>query len=86
MNSLTLLHLLELVIIGMSLSITLYAFPDRCRTVLWQYGGTQGWNSNPLDRIYFYANHREPPRIPPIWNQEYVHRLSSEIARMKQWP
>ncbi|KAH7024935.1 uncharacterized protein B0I36DRAFT_249788 [Microdochium trichocladiopsis] len=39
------------------------------RTKLWQTGGDNGWNSDPSLRIYFYANHEEPPEIPLIWSQ-----------------
>ncbi|KAH7131433.1 hypothetical protein B0J13DRAFT_104470 [Dactylonectria estremocensis] len=45
------------------------AYPDRFRSKLWSNGGVEGWNSNPNLRIYFYANHVEPPEIPLIWSQ-----------------
>ena len=45
------------------------AYPDRFRSRLWENGGVEGWNSNPNKRIYFYANHKEPPEIPLIWSQ-----------------
>ncbi|KAK0385534.1 hypothetical protein NLU13_6714 [Sarocladium strictum] len=48
------------------------AYPDRYRTKLWENGGVKGWNSNPNLRIYFFANHKEPPEIPLIW----THRLT----------
>ncbi|KXJ85745.1 hypothetical protein Micbo1qcDRAFT_127414 [Microdochium bolleyi] len=41
----------------------------RSRAQLWQAGGERGWNSDPSMRIYFYANHEEPPAIPLIWSQ-----------------
>jgi len=41
----------------------------RYRDLLWEAGGTQGWNSDPSLRTYFYANHQEPPEIPTIWSQ-----------------
>lgn len=40
------------------------------RQKLWQAGGDNGWNSDPSMRIYFYANHQEPPKIPLIWSQQ----------------
>ncbi|KAK1999558.1 hypothetical protein LX36DRAFT_573984 [Colletotrichum falcatum] len=39
------------------------------REKLWEYGGVEGWNSNPNYRVYFYANYEEPPEIPLIWSQ-----------------
>ncbi|CAM1507438.1 Fc.00g070790.m01.CDS01 [Cosmosporella sp. VM-42] len=45
------------------------AYPDRFRSQLWENGGEEGLNSNPNKRIYFYANHKEPPEIPLIWSQ-----------------
>ncbi|GKT40316.1 uncharacterized protein ColSpa_00497 [Colletotrichum spaethianum] len=45
------------------------AYPDRFRSRLWRNGGEEGWCSNPRLRIYFYANHEEPPEIPLIWSQ-----------------
>jgi hypothetical protein len=47
------------------------AYPDRYRSLLWLTGGVQGWNSSPEERIYFYANHKEPPEIPWIWIQRF---------------
>lgn len=49
-----------------------FAYPDRFRTQLWQNGGDEGWNSDPKQRIYFYANYKTPPEIPLIWSQRYV--------------
>ncbi|KAH6669680.1 hypothetical protein F5X68DRAFT_50626 [Plectosphaerella plurivora] len=45
------------------------AYPDRFRTALWEAGGAAGWNSDPRQRIYFYANYKEPPVVPLIWSQ-----------------
>ncbi|KAF7550826.1 hypothetical protein G7046_g7891 [Stylonectria norvegica] len=45
------------------------AYTDGSRSRLWENGGEEGWNSNPNKRIYFYANHKEPPEIPLIWSQ-----------------
>ncbi|KAK7414800.1 hypothetical protein QQX98_006402 [Neonectria punicea] len=67
---------LSLALLGLELAITAtavvlfgLAYPDRFRSRLWGNGGVEGWNSNPNERIYFYANHREPPEIPLIWSQ-----------------
>ncbi|KAH7113803.1 hypothetical protein B0J11DRAFT_619242, partial [Dendryphion nanum] len=45
------------------------AYPDRFRTLLWRAGGAKGWNSDPHMRVYYYANYREPPPIPTIWDE-----------------
>ncbi|KAF7534062.1 hypothetical protein G7Z17_g13425 [Cylindrodendrum hubeiense] len=67
---------LYLVLLGLELAIATVAvvlfglaYPDRFRSKLWGNGGVEGWNSNPNLRIYFYANHIEPPEIPLIWSQ-----------------
>ncbi|PNH38095.1 hypothetical protein VD0004_g8712 [Verticillium dahliae] len=36
---------------------------------LWEFGGVEGWNSNPNEGVYFYANYKGPPVIPLIWTQ-----------------
>jgi len=64
-----LLFLFELLGITASLGFFGYASPDAFRTALWQDGGTNGFNSNPADRIYYYANHKTPPDIPFVWSQ-----------------
>ncbi|KAF4469555.1 hypothetical protein FALBO_3547 [Fusarium albosuccineum] len=63
-----------LILVEMAISVTAVvlfglAYPDRFRSRLWENGGEEGWNSNPNHRIYFYANHREPPEIPLLWTQ-----------------
>lgn len=60
---------LELFITTIAVALSAHAYPDRYRSRLWENGGVEGWNSNPKLRIYFYANHREPPEIPLIWTQ-----------------
>ncbi|KAI5462870.1 hypothetical protein BGZ63DRAFT_412607 [Mariannaea sp. PMI_226] len=60
---------LELIIATATVILFSLAYPDRFRSRLWENGGEEGWNSNPKLRIYFYANHREPPAIPLIWSQ-----------------
>ncbi|KAL4959206.1 uncharacterized protein BDV14DRAFT_206964 [Aspergillus stella-maris] len=62
----------ESVLVVACLALSLHAYPDTCRTILWQCGGTEGWNSDPHDRIYFYANYREPPPVPKIWSEETI--------------
>ncbi|KAG7144225.1 hypothetical protein HYQ46_007030 [Verticillium longisporum] len=45
------------------------AYLGHHRDRLWEFGGVEGWNSNPKERVYFYANYKEPPVIPLIWTQ-----------------
>ena len=52
-----------------TLVLMCHEFVSDSRAELWQVGGTNGWNSDPSMRIYFYANHEEPPEIPLIWSQ-----------------
>ncbi|KAF9876643.1 hypothetical protein CkaCkLH20_06051 [Colletotrichum karsti] len=60
---------LESVVVIAALVLFGVAYPDRFRSRLWRNGGEEGWCSNPRLRIYFYANHEEPPEIPLIWSQ-----------------
>lgn len=45
------------------------------RSKLWEDGGIHGWNSDPRQRVYYYANYREPPPVPLLWDEEFVHTL-----------
>lgn len=60
---------IELVVVVIALSVFAYGYTNNLRTALWTTGGEQGWNSNPRLRIYFFANHREPPAVPFIWTE-----------------
>lgn len=44
------------------------AAPDLYRTKLWQDGSDNGFNSNPNEILYAYANYR-PIHIPTVWAQ-----------------
>lgn len=62
-----------LLIIELPLTIALLALfgiadPDLYRTTLWQEGSDHGFNSNPNEIIYAYANHR-PIKEPLPWSQ-----------------
>lgn len=48
------------------------AYNQEYRTMLWRVGGAKGWNSDPRLRVYFYANYKEPPPVPTIWDEKYV--------------
>ena len=67
-----LLLILEALLCYTLLVLFALAYPDQYRTKLWENGGEMGWNSNPKLRIYFYANHKEPPEIRLIWTQRFV--------------
>ncbi|UNI22327.1 hypothetical protein JDV02_008226 [Purpureocillium takamizusanense] len=60
---------LEVVVAVTLLALFGFAYSNHFRSGLWEEGGAQEWNSDPRLRIYFYANHREPPEIPLIWSQ-----------------
>lgn len=44
------------------------AAPDLYRTRFWQEGSNHGWNSNPNQIIYAYANYK-PISSPLPWSQ-----------------
>ncbi|MCJ1334217.1 hypothetical protein MMC10_010924 [Thelotrema lepadinum] len=44
------------------------ADPDTYRTSLWQEGSIHGWNSDPIEIMYSYANYKPIP-VPAPWNQ-----------------
>ncbi|RGP77085.1 hypothetical protein FLONG3_4824 [Fusarium longipes] len=63
-----------LILLEMFISITATIIfcvehPADFRSRLWENGGELGYNSNPNQRIYFYANHLEPPEVPFIWSE-----------------
>ena len=62
----------EFVLCLVALCVFAHGHTSGLRTALWTVGGEQGWNSNPRLRIYFYANHREPPEIPSVWTERLV--------------
>jgi hypothetical protein len=44
------------------------ADPNTYRTKLWQNGSDRGFNSNPNEILYAYANYR-PIKVPLVWSQ-----------------
>jgi hypothetical protein len=64
--------IVEFIITCTTLFLFLYGYPDTTRRCLWAEGGVHHLNSDPRLRIYFYANHLEPPTIPYIWSQTLV--------------
>lgn len=47
------------------------ADPDLYRTLLWKEGAKHGWNSDPIEILYAYANYK-PINVPTPWNQLFV--------------
>ena len=62
---------LELPLSIAALALFGIAAPDLYRTQFWQEGSDQGWNSNPNQLIYAYANYR-PISTPLPWSQLYA--------------
>ncbi|KAF1944762.1 hypothetical protein EJ02DRAFT_479542 [Clathrospora elynae] len=76
----------ELILAIVLLSLFACAYPDRYRTTLWQNGGTNGWNSDPHERVYDYANYRESPHIPLIWDESCtLCNLCIAVVTMFLW-
>jgi len=57
--------------IGTVPALVLFAVadPDAFRTELWQIGYDNGFNSNPNQILYAYANYRPLPQTPLVWSQ-----------------
>ena len=71
-RAILLLFLFEGILTGTVLVFSATGYPDLTRMALWKEGGIKHFNSNPALRIYFYANHKEPPPIPYIWSRVQV--------------
>ncbi|KAH8669730.1 hypothetical protein BGZ60DRAFT_528202 [Tricladium varicosporioides] len=63
---------LEFIFLVTTLSLSLYGYPDELRETLWQEGAIRHYNSDPSKRIYYYANHLEPPPIPFTWSKSFT--------------
>lgn len=62
------LFVFELLLSIAALALFGIAQPDLYRTRFWKEGSLHGWNSNPNEIIYAYANHR-PIHTPLPWSQ-----------------
>ncbi|KAK0656912.1 hypothetical protein B0T16DRAFT_452419 [Cercophora newfieldiana] len=61
---------IELVLVTAAVCILAHGRAPGLPTTLWTAGGGEpGWNSNPWHRIYFYANHKQPPDVPNAWTE-----------------
>ncbi|KAL8740295.1 MAG: hypothetical protein Q9190_006984 [Brigantiaea leucoxantha] len=69
---------MELLIEIAALALFGIAQPDLYRTRLWQEGSDHGWNSNPNEIIYAYANYR-PIHTPLPWSQ-FITNFNVVIA------
>ncbi|KAG9235424.1 hypothetical protein BJ875DRAFT_504034 [Amylocarpus encephaloides] len=63
------LTLVELGGIIAALALFGIASPNLYRTKLWQIGADNGFNSNPKQILYAYANYRPIPKTPFVWSQ-----------------
>jgi hypothetical protein len=61
--------LFESVVVVICLSLALASYPYHLRTSLWEAGAEHGWNSDPHERVYFYANYKTPPPVPFMWSE-----------------
>jgi len=59
----------ELAAIVACLAMFGIAQPDTYRTILWDIGGKEHWNSSPSYILYAYANYRPIPTTPFVWSQ-----------------
>lgn len=78
------LTIIETGIILTTLTLFAYGYPNATRDALWEEGGVHQFNSNPKLRIYFYANHLEPPDIPYIWSQRFSD-FNLAVAILSFW-
>lgn len=62
------LLVVELVLAVVTFCLFWNEYVGDLRPELWELGGKNGWNSNPKLRLYYYANHREPPPVPLVWS------------------
>jgi len=55
-------------------ALTLFgiADPNTYRTKMWAEGALHGWNSDPIEILYAYANYKPIP-VPTPWTQMYDH-------------
>ncbi|KAH9224553.1 hypothetical protein DL95DRAFT_378180 [Leptodontidium sp. 2 PMI_412] len=81
---LLILTALEASLIFTTLALFSYGYPNAARNALWEEGGNHQFNSNPKLRVYFYANHLEPPEIPYIWSQRFTD-FNLGVAILTLW-
>lgn len=72
------LFIIEVLLSVAALALYGIAQPDLYRTRLWKEGSNHGWNSNPNEIIYAYANYRPIP-TPLPWSQ-FITNFNVVIA------
>jgi len=60
---------IETIVVAICISLSVASYPHHFRTSLWATGAEHGWNSDPHERVYFYANYKTPPPVPFIWSE-----------------
>lgn len=65
------LFVVELLFVITALALFAIAQPDLYRTLLWQDGADNGFNSSPVEVLYGYANHKKF-HVPLVWSYKYV--------------
>lgn len=66
-KTLTAFFIIELPFTVAALALFGIAAPDLYRTLMWQEGANHGWNSDPIEILYAYANYR-PVHTPLPWS------------------
>jgi hypothetical protein len=67
----------EFVLATCLVTIFASAYPDKFRSALWHEGGGKGWNSDPSYRTYLWANYKDVPPMPIVWDERYASLSSS---------
>ncbi|ORY19230.1 hypothetical protein BCR34DRAFT_208722 [Clohesyomyces aquaticus] len=77
---------LELLLLMTVFILFVCAYPDTYRSNLWAEGGRRGWNSDPQQRVYDFANYRPLRDIPLIWDQQLTDsNLATSIVSLVAW-
>ncbi|KAF3044873.1 hypothetical protein E8E11_007606 [Didymella keratinophila] len=62
------------------------AYPGKSRTALWHEGGSKGWNSDSSYRTYSWANYKDVPPMPIVWDERSAqYTLCIAIITMILW-
>jgi hypothetical protein len=59
----------EFILATSLLAVFASAYPDRYCSVSWHEGGINGWNSSPSYPTYMWANYKEVPLMPLVWDE-----------------
>ncbi|KAF1925518.1 uncharacterized protein M421DRAFT_69642 [Didymella exigua CBS 183.55] len=76
----------EFVLATCLLAVFASAYPDRYRTALWHEGGNKSLNSDPSYRTYLWANYKDVPPMPIVWDERSTqYSLCIAIITMVLW-